>query len=207
MRRKVTPQEAGRQFAYDCWIDNTMPMVTVVSTLDVTRVIRYSKKHKKKLNMLMCYCIVKAASKIKEMYTFLDGKQLFTSERMTIQTIIAREDGELRFCDLPYCDTLEEFNQYYENNTRRVKETGEHIIDGEGAPIYTSCVTNMYLDVAVNQFNDKFTQPFLAWGKYRKVFLWRYKLPISMQFHHVQMDGRAAGEFYNNLQSEFDKLH
>jgi len=206
MRRFITPQEAGRKFAYDSWIENTMPMVTVVSTLDVTRVVRYSKRKKMKLNMLMCYCILKAAYPIREFFYFLDGKQMVYAERLTIQTILNTKQGGLGFCDIPYCETLEEFSKYYDNNSRLVIKSSQHLLDTDGAPIYTSCVPNLYLDAAVNQYCNKFSQPFIVWGRYRKAFLWRYKLPISFQFHHVQMDGQTVGTFFNNLQEEFNKL-
>lgn len=192
--------------AYNAWIDNTMPMVTIVSTLDVTHIVRYSKRHKMRLNMLMLYCIGRAASHVKEFYTFLCDKQFYTSDRLTIQTIVNFRDGGIGFCDMPYCESVKEFGEHYERNTRRVMETGKSLLDTDGAPIYTSCVPNMYIDAAVNQYCNAWPQPFIAWGRYRKEWLWRKKLPVSMQFHHVQMDGMAVGEFFGHLQAEMDRL-
>ena len=50
-------------------------------------------------------------------------------------------------------------------------------------------------------YSGIFHNPFLIWGKYRKKFF-RYTLPISLQFHHTQMDGAHAGRFLENLQRE-----
>jgi len=44
-----------------------------------------------------------------------------------------------------------------------------------------------------------FTNPFLAWGRYRKGWL-KTTLPISFQFHHAQMDGSHAARFLEELQ-------
>jgi len=41
--------------------------------------------------------------------------------------------------------------------------------------------------------------PMLMWGHYRRVFS-RTSLPISFQFHHVQMDGGNAARFLELLQ-------
>ncbi len=38
------------------------------------------------------------------------------------------------------------------------------------------------------------------WGKYRKG-LFKTTLPVSFQFHHVQMDGGHAAQFLENLQN------
>ena len=51
-----------------------------------------------------------------------------------------------------------------------------------------------------------FNNPFLIWGRYRKKCL-RYKLPISIQFHHTQMDGAHVGKFLANLQEVINNLH
>ena len=50
-----------------------------------------------------------------------------------------------------------------------------------------------------------FTNPFLAWGKYRHK-LFKTTLPISFQFHHAQMDGFEAARFLNELQKVIDNL-
>jgi chloramphenicol O-acetyltransferase type A len=43
------------------------------------------------------------------------------------------------------------------------------------------------------------------WGKYRKR-CFKTTLPISFQFHHVQMDGGDAARFLELLQKEINNL-
>jgi chloramphenicol O-acetyltransferase type A len=50
-----------------------------------------------------------------------------------------------------------------------------------------------------------FNNPFMIWGRYKKRWF-RYYLPLSFQFHHVQMDGAHAGKFLANLQEEIERL-
>ena len=64
--KEVNPQETTRAFAFEMWMKAPMPMVTFFKTLDVSNLIKISKKRKLKFNMLMCYCIGMAASKVKE---------------------------------------------------------------------------------------------------------------------------------------------
>ena len=61
------------------------------------------------------------------------------------------------------------------------------------------------LDSIVNQYTDKFCNPMVMWGKYRKK-LFNTTLPISFQFHHVQMDGGHGATFLEQLQKEINLL-
>ena len=69
----------------------------------------------------------------------------------------------------------------------------------------TSAMIQTELDCIVNPYTDKFFNPMVMWGKYRK-HLFKTTLPISFQFHHVQMDGAHAGRFLALLQNEINKL-
>ncbi len=66
--KEVNPKETTRAYAFEMWMSAPMPMVTFFKTLDVTSLLKASRKHKLKFNMLMCWCIGRAASKIKEFY-------------------------------------------------------------------------------------------------------------------------------------------
>ena len=63
----------------------------------------------------------------------------------------------------------------------------------------TSTLVATELDCIVNQYSNVFNNPFLAWGRYRHRLL-KTTLPISFQFHHVQMDGGHAARFLEDLQ-------
>ena len=67
--------------------------------------------------------------------------------------------------------------------------------------IGTSAMIQTELDCIVNQYTEKFSNPLLMWGKYRKG-LFKTVLPVSFQFHHVQMDGGHAARFLDELQME-----
>ena len=66
---EVNPKETSRASAYELWMHAPNPMVTFFKTLDVTNLVRLSRKRNLKFNMLMDYSIGKAASDIKEFYT------------------------------------------------------------------------------------------------------------------------------------------
>ena len=57
--REINPKETTRAYAFELWMKAPMPMVTFFKTLDVSRLVKISKKSGMKFNMLMCWCIGK----------------------------------------------------------------------------------------------------------------------------------------------------
>ena len=55
----------------------------------------------------------------------------------------------------------------------------------------------------LNQYTDKFVNPMVMWGKYRRGWF-KTTLPISLQYHHVQMDGGQGSGFLALLQQEMN---
>ena len=61
--KEVNPKETTRAYAFEMWMNAPMPMLTFFKTLDVTRLVRISKRTGLKFNMLMCSGGRQAASK------------------------------------------------------------------------------------------------------------------------------------------------
>ena len=68
MKTEINPAETSRAYAFEMWMKAPNPMVTFFKTLDVSRLVKISRRTGMKFNMLMCYCIGKAASGIPEFY-------------------------------------------------------------------------------------------------------------------------------------------
>ena len=68
MAREINPKNTTRAFAYEMWMKAPNPMVTFFKTLDVTNLVKTSRRKHLKFNMLLDYCIGKAAADIKEFY-------------------------------------------------------------------------------------------------------------------------------------------
>lgn len=180
-------------------------MVTFFKTLDVSRLIKISRKTGMKFNMLMCYCIGKAASAVKEFYMLPVGDKLMQYDSIAVNTIVANKGGEVSSCDIPFCDDLSKFNQSYLQLTRQVAESCANHDLAESMVIGTSALTRYEIDGAVGMYSGIFNNPFLIWGRYKRRLL-KTTLTISFQFHHTQMDGAHASCFLDGLQKEIDKL-
>ena len=206
MAREINPKDTTRAMAFELWMKASNPMVTFFKTLDVTNIIRVSKKKNMKFNMLLDYCIGKAAAGVKEFYVLPVGEKLMQYDSIAVNTIVMNKKGEVNSCDILYTENFEEFYLDYMRYTAQVAETMEdRDLSADSMVIGTSAIVETELDGVVGMNSGIFYNPFLFWGKYRKKWF-RYYLPISFQFHHTQMDGAHAGRFLENLQNEINRL-
>ena len=204
--REINPKEISRAQAFELWMKAPNPMVTFFKTIDVTRLVRISRKRGYKFNMLLDWCIGKAASSIKEFYVLPVGDKLIQYDFLAVNSIVKNKDGEVSSCDIRFSEDLEQFNNQYLEYTSRVAEScQDRDLSNECMVIGTSAIIDTEIDGAVGMNSGIFNNPFIIWGRYRKKFF-RYKLPISFQFHHTQMDGAHAGQFLAGLQIVIDRL-
>ena len=192
--------------AFELWMQAPNPMVTFFKTFHVTRLVKISRKRGYKFNMLLDYCIGKAAAAIKEFYLLPVGDKLMRYQAIAVNTIVKNKNGEVSSCDIPFSPDMEEFNRDYLKYTSQVAATcKDYDLSADFMVIGTSAIIDTEIDGAVGMNSGIFNNPFIIWGKYRKKWF-RYELPLSFQFHHTQMDGAHAGKFLACLQQEIDKL-
>lgn len=206
MPKEIQPQDTTRAVAYKLWLKAPNPMVTFFKTLDVTNLIKVHKSRHLKFNMLLDYCIGKAAADIKEFFTLPVGDKLIRYDTLAVNTIVQNKLGEINSCDILFTEILEDFNRDYMKYTAQVSEScTDRDLSADSMVIGTSAIIETELDGVVGMNSGIFNNPFLFWGRYRKIRR-QYYLPVSFQFHHTQMDGAHAGKFLQRLQEEIDNL-
>lgn len=195
--RSVDPIQTGRAEAFALWMKAPMPMVTLFKTLDVTPLARQSRK----FNLLMCWCVGKAASQVEQFYLLPVGDGMTEYDRLAVSTVVDLGNGEISTCDVPFSPDLGQFEADYlrltalVRDSRRPHDLEDHMVIGTSALVQTE------IDGAVNIYAGCYNNPFLIWGRYRKKWL-KTLLPVSFQFHHTQMDGAHAARFLELLQEE-----
>lgn len=205
MKREINPQETSRADAFSLWMSSPMPMVTLVKTFNVSKIVKYSKRHNMSFNMLLCWCIGKAASKMEEFYLLPENGKLYQYDKLAVNVIVNNKNGGINSCDIPFCEDIKEFQDKYSVLTQSASDSCESSFVDDAMVIGTSAMIATELDCIVNQYTDKFCNPMVMWGKYRKGWF-KSTLPLSFQFHHVQMDGGHGAKFLELLQHTINNL-
>ncbi len=195
----VDPNTTSRAQAFEIWMNAPNPMVTFFKTLDVSPLVRLSRRRKLKFNMILCWCVGKAASGVKEFFMLPVGRELFKYDSLAVNTIVKNKTGEVNSCDVPFNDDIQKFNRDYLELTSGVAQTCQNHDLAQSMVIGTSAIIDTEIDGAVGMNSGIFNNPFIIWGKYRRRFF-RTTLTVSFQFHHTQMDGAHAGRFLELLQ-------
>lgn len=204
--REIDPKITNRAKAFELWIKSPMPMVTMTKTFDITHLRRLARQRGIKLNMLMCYAIVKAASKFKEFYLLPVGDKLIEYDNLAINTIVMTTTGGINTCDIPFNEDIHLFAKDYLRLTNEASYAQNDVtLEGSYMVIGSSALTKCELDSVTNLYAGWCNNPFVVWSKYRKG-LFRTTLPLSFQFNHTQMDGPISTAFLNELQRVMNDL-
>ncbi|WP_296091735.1 CatA-like O-acetyltransferase, family 2 [uncultured Treponema sp.] len=195
----VDPKTTSRAQAFELWMNAPNPMVTFFKTLDVSPLVRLSRRRKLKFNMILCWCVGKAASEVKEFFLLPVGGELLKYDSLAVNTIVKNKTGEVSSCDVPFSEDIRKFNRDYLELTSEVAQSCQNHDLTQSMVIGTSAIIDTEIDGAVGMNSGIFNNPFMIWGKYRRRFF-RTTLAVSFQFHHTQMDGAHAGKFLELLQ-------
>lgn len=204
MKKEINPKETSRAAAFDLWMSSPMPMVTLTKTFDVSRIMKISRKRGWKFNMILCWAIGCAASRTREFYLLPEKEsgsswRLMQYDSIAINVIVGNKKEGIDSCDIPFSDDIQKFNEDYLRLTSEAAAECKSSSLEDAMVVGTSAMIGTELDSIVNQYTDLFCNPMLMWGSYRRGFF-RTTLPISFQFHHVQMDGGEAARFMELLQ-------
>ncbi|MBP5612662.1 MAG: chloramphenicol acetyltransferase [Bacteroidales bacterium] len=205
MKQEINPKETNRAYAFEMWLNSPMPMVTLTKTFDVTRLHKMCKRRNLKFNMLLCWCIGKTASGTGEFYLLLENGKLYRYDRIAINVVVRNRKGGINSCDIPFSTDMQQFNHDYLQSTAKVAEECQSTSLEGYMIVGTSAMIQTELDSITNQYTDKFLNPMVMWGKHRKGWF-KTTLPVSFQFHHVQMDGGDAARFLEALQMTINSL-
>ena len=204
MKTEVNPKDTARAEAFEMWMSSPMPMVTLTKTFDVSNLRKASRKSGMKFNAMICWCIGKAATQVKEFYLLPEQDKLYQYDDIAVNVIVSNSKGGINSCDIPFTEDIAKFVDSYNTLTKQVATECKSTFLEDYMIVGTSAMVHTELDCIVNQYTDKFCNPMVMWGRYRKGWF-RTTLPISFQFHHVQMDGGHGAMFMELLQREISR--
>ena len=169
--KEIDPKSTSRALAFELWMKAPMPMVTLMKTLDVTALVRMSRKKGYKFNMLLCWCIGKTAARTEDFYLLPVGDKLMEYDRLAINTVVATRDGAIATCDIPVSDDLEQFNRDYRKLTGQVRESGEGFVRA------SYCYSTEHIKEALERISEFLKEAGLRMNKGRSSAMkWKFSL-------------------------------
>ena len=106
MKTEVNPKDTARAEAFEMWMTSPMPMVTITKTFDVSNLLKASRKSGVKFNALLCWCIGKAATQLKEFYLLPEQDKLYRFDDIAVNVIVNNCKGGINSCDIPFAEDI-----------------------------------------------------------------------------------------------------
>ena len=204
--KEIDPQTTNRAQQFEIWKNAPNPMLVFVKKMDVTNLMKMCRRKHLKFNMLLDYCIGKAAINQQEFYLLPVDDKLMQFDKIAINTIVKNHTGEASSCDIEFSEDFEKYNHDYLTYTSQVANSCmDRDLSEDCMVIGTSAIVDTELEFAGGMYSGIYNNPYIIWGRYSKHFF-KYYLNISFQFHHAQMDGMHASRFLNNLQKTINSL-
>ena len=205
--REIDPQLTTRAQQFEIWKNAPNPMLVFVKKLDVTKLIKISKRKHWKFNMLIDYCVGKAAINQKEFYLLPIGDKLMQFDKIAVNTMVKNHIGDVSSCDIEFTGDFDTYRSDYLKYTCQVADTcKDRDLSEECMVIGTSAIVDTELEFAGGMYSGIYNNPYIIWGRYSRR-LFKYYLNLSFQFHHAQMDGAHAAQFLNKIQQVIDELN
>ena len=142
----VDPSATARAQAYALWMEAPNPMVTFFKTLNVSRLVRLSRRRGRKFNMLLCWCIGRAAAQVKEFYMLPVGREL-----LSYDALAARINAQLQ--------TLRRERLRLQNGDAALKSAVANISHDLRTPLTAICG---YLDLLSQEYASPQAARYLA---------------------------------------------
>ena len=111
--KEIDPQRTNRAQQFEIWKNAPNPMLVFVKKMDVTNLIKISRRKRLKFNMLLDYCIGKAAINQKEFYLLPVGDKLMQFDKIAVNTMVKNHIGGVSSCDIEF---NADFNMYSQEN-------------------------------------------------------------------------------------------
>ena len=134
-------------------------------------------------NVIRCRSIWRFAGASARQRTKLRSSLRFQSkgnyiDMIAINVIVSNAKGGINSCDIPFSKDLCQFQADYQRLTSNSAKNCQSSFLEDYMIIGTSAMIATELDCIINQYTDKFCNPMVMWGKYRKSWM-KTTLPVS----------------------------
>ncbi|UJF18733.1 CatA-like O-acetyltransferase [Vibrio sp. SS-MA-C1-2] len=187
------------------------PWYNICANIDVTQLYQYCKENNLRFFHAYLYLTQQALNQCKPMAYRIVDDEVRVYSTMCVSVALLADDDTVRFCDLPYGASFEQFTAQATIAEREIKQSPFILEQFLGKEIKQNTVHLTILPwvefTSMTHARDTHfpdSVPKMAFGKLTAVGEKR-TMPFSVEVHHALMDGLHVGSFINTLQNCFNQ--
>ncbi len=206
---KIDLEQWDRGNLFKSYIDHMRIVMSLTVEIDVTKLVRLSKRRHMKFYPSMIWVVSKVVNAHDEFkYGWDAGGDLIRWEYISPSyAVFHKEDQNFTKLVTEFCSGLYDFHSRFLADQNLYKDQRAF---AENQPLNffdVSCLPWVrYQHFDVHVFDEgKFLAPVITWGKFEPE-RGRYLMPLSMNIHHAVADGYHLSRFFLEVQELIDSL-
>lgn len=189
---------------YEMFINEVNPFCSVTTTIDVSNLMKYKKKHH--LNAMMMFCIQNAGEKTKMCHYQVNNQtSIKWFEHVCTNFVITGKDGVLYYPYINFQQNFLNFEKEYEESSSYCYENNTSKYIDSFSVLGTTSLKDLNIQSMSVGYFKKFLNPYIVWGKINKKFFKSF-VNITFNFHHAIFAGQDISDFFANLQKEINNF-
>ena len=205
--KEVDLKAWDRKAQYDFFKNYDNPYFNITADLEVSELYKYCKKNKYSFFLCSLYCSLKACNNIKPFRTRVIDEKICIFDIIHPASTVLLNNNTFIYCFMEFNNSFDSFHLKAINSIEEAKKKESfHSIERPDV-IYHSVIPWISFTSFSNarkkgQGDDI---PRIVFGKYYTKDN-KLNLPVSVEVHHALMDGYHVGQYFTQLQKEFDEI-
>ena len=184
-----------------------IPFFNITANVDVTKLVKHSKKEGYSFFLSSLYYSMKAAHMVEPFrYRILDGK-VVCYDKINPGTTAINQEHVFKYTYLDYQEDMMAFiSQSKIDLAEQIKQPGLLPNSGLDVIFYSSIPWISFTSFQhARRFLKDDSIPRIVFGKYFEEN-GKYKMPLSVEVSHAMMDGYHVGQYFETYQKLLDKI-
>ncbi|MCF0142509.1 MAG: hypothetical protein HUJ75_03950 [Parasporobacterium sp.] len=206
----IKKEDWDRKYVIPYYEDTDFPYIPITANVDVTKPLQFARDNKISFNLTMVYLANSVAdSIINYRYRLLENGDILVIDH-NIPTINHLRKGIDAFVigeGIWPCDDIVKFCKETHAHLEQCEVEDNLTVNSRQEVLnYTSIPWINYTGFmrTIPKFGP-YSNPKISFGKYAEQN-GRILMPVSSQTHHMLMDGRHVGQFYEKLQAACENI-
>lgn len=202
----------NRKIAYDCFSNYSDPVFSMTVKLDVTDLVKYSKKTKTSFFLNFLFVVSKCLNDIENFRLRIKDGKVVLFDKIDPSYVVMNKLGAI-------ITKITDFSKEYEKFYNQAKIDIELAKNDDGVKtfnqgnkvdlFYISCVPWVDFLSVKNPYHipnvDQTSIPRLTWGKFVKEKK-KFKMAFDISAHHALMDGYEMSEGFTSIQNALNDI-
>ncbi len=194
-----------RRSHFDYFRSLQYPYAGTTVNIDVTQVLKYSKKNNTSFYLTILHAAALAADGVKELRQRIRGDQIVEYSECPTSHIELLPDSTYCYCTIHHHMELQMYYAQAEKARKNCAEDGIKEDKNVESMYFVSTLPWLHYSALIQPVGGTESNPRITWGKYEKNANGDIVMPVTLLVHHALADGIHIGQFYENLKCEIQK--